>query len=230
MFKKAFLILLSVSLHTLPCSAGASYQLSNPGKLLLKEDFNRSQLPKRFRVGVGNWEIVDGALRGRQLAADHHTAFRKIYLDHKDVIYEYDMKLEGDGFHQLLINWDLAHIAKCVVRYESASVFKIKEKGKREQMAREKRDQGLDPLRGRWDEATFAMDEAAISIEEGEWHHVVIELVGDTLSLTVDGKTARGRHAGLSEKKDNFGFQAGGFESYVFIDNIRVYEAVEINR
>ncbi len=147
-------------------------------------------------------------------------------MDHKDVIYEYDMKLEGDGFHQLLINWDLAHIAKCVVRYDSAAVFKIREQKKREQMVREKRDQGLDPLRGDWDEKTFAMDEVPISLEEGKWHHVVVELVGDTLSLTVDGQTARGQHIGLTEKKDNFGFQAGGLESYVFIDNIRVYEAI----
>jgi len=200
--------------------------LVKPGKLLLEENFDSAQLPYLFRVGKGDWKIVDGALRGRQLAADKHTAFRKIYLDHKDVIYEYDMKLEGDGFHQLLINWDLAHIAKCVVRYESAAVFKIREKKKREQMSKLNHDQGLDPLKGEWDEKTFAMDEVGILIKEGKWHHVVIELVGDTLSLTVDGKTAKGTHIGLSEKKDNFGFQAGGLESYVFIDNVRVYEAV----
>lgn len=199
--------------------------MAKPGKLLLKEDFNSSELPKLFTVGVGDWSIVDGVLRGRQQEADKHTAFRKIYLDHKDVIYKYDMKLEGDGFHQLLINWGLAHIAKCVVRYDSAAVFKIKEKNKREQMVKLEHDQGLDPMKGNWDEKTFAMDETEILIEEGKWHHVVIELVGDTLSLTVDGKTAQGQHVGLSEKKDNFGFQAGGFESHVFIDNIRVYEA-----
>ncbi len=67
-------------------------------KLLLKENFDSSELPELFTVGVGDWSIVDGALRGRQLAADKHTAFRKIYLDHKDVIYEYDMKLVGTGF------------------------------------------------------------------------------------------------------------------------------------
>ncbi len=217
--------LLSLLLCGLPCFAGNEYQFSKPGKLLLEENFDSSELPKLFTVGVGDWSIVDGALRGRQLVADKHTAFRKIYLDHKNVIYEYDMKLVGDGFHQLLINWGLAHIAKCVVRYDSAAVFKIREKGKREQMTKLNHDQGLDPLKGEWDEKTFAMDETGISIEEGKWHHVRIELVDDTLSLTVDGKTAQGQHVGLSEKKDNFGFQAGGFESYVFIDNVRVYEA-----
>lgn len=225
MIKALHLFILSLSFFSMSCLAGGNYQLAKPGKLLLKEDFNASELPKLFTVGVGDWSIVDGTLRGRQQEADGHTAFRKIYLDHIDVVYEYDMKLEGDGFHQLLINWGLAHIAKCVVRYDSAAVFKIREKNKREQMVKLGHDQGFDPMKGQWDEKTFAMDETEISIEEGKWHHVVIELVGDTLSLTVDGRTAQGQHVGLSEKKDNFGFQAGGFGSYVFIDNIRVYEA-----
>ena len=225
MLKKASLYLLSLMLCAFSSFAGGKQTWAKPGKLLLEENFDSSELPELFTVGVGDWSIVDGALRGRQLAADKHTAFRKIYLDHKDVIYEYDMKLVGDGFHQLLINWGLAHIAKCVVRYDSVAVFKIREKGKREQMVRLKHDQGLDPLKGEWDEKTFAMNETEISIEEGKWHHVVIELVNNTLSLTVDGKTVRGKHVGLSEKKNNFGFQAGGFKSYTYIDNVRVYEA-----
>ncbi len=225
MNKTPLSLLAAILCFAIPGLSGNDYQLASPGKLLLKEDFNRPELPELFTVGVGEWKIVDGALRGRQLRESNHTAFRKIYLDHHDVIYEYDMKLEGDGFHQLLINWDLAHVAKCVARYDSATVFKIREVKKREQMLREKRDMGLDPLQGKWDEKTFAMDEAPISLQEGKWYRVVIELVGDELSMTIDGKTARGKHVGLTEKKDNFGFQAGGFESYVYIDNVRVYEA-----
>ena len=206
--------------------AGTEGPLAHRGKLLLQENFDRPELPQLFTVGKGDWKIVDGTLRGRQLAEDRHTAFRKIFLDHHDVIYEYDMKLEGDGFHQLLINWDLVHVAKCVVRYDSLTVFKSKEKKKRLQMEAEKRDQGLDPLEGEWDEPTFAMDQQSIKLEEGKWYHVVVELLGDTLSLRVDGVTVRGRHIGLTEKKDNFGFQAGGLESYTYIDNVRVYQAV----
>ena len=206
--------------------AGHEGSLVHRGKLLFQEDFERPEFPQLFTLGKGDWKIVDGTLRGRQLADDRHTAFRKIFLDHQDVIYEYDMKLEGDGFHQLLINWDLVHIAKCVVRYDSLTVFKSKEKKKRLQMEAENRDQGLDPLRGEWSQPITAMDQQAIQLEKDKWYHVVVELVGATLSLTVDGVTARGRHIGLTEKKDNFGFQAGGLESYTYIDNIRVYEAV----
>tara|TARA_B100000900_G_C20598184_1_gene724316 strand:+ start:3515 stop:3802 length:288 start_codon:yes stop_codon:yes gene_type:complete len=90
------------------------------------------------------------------------------------------------------INWGLAHIAKCVVLYVSEAVFKIRERGKREQMARSKHDQGFDPLKGEWDEKTIGMNETEISVEEGKWHYVVLEFGNNTLSLTVDRKTNRG--------------------------------------
>jgi hypothetical protein len=171
-------------------------------------------------------EIVDGVLRGRQLAADNHTAFRKIYLDHYNVIYEYDMKMEGEGFHRLMINWDLVHIAKVEIHYDKAQVVKIREKGKREQMAREKRDQGFDPLNGEWNEATHAVEETSLNLKEGQWYHIVSESVGDKLSLQINGKTVVGQHIGFTEKKDNFGFQSGGLGSYLYIDNVRVREAI----
>jgi hypothetical protein len=224
-------ILLIVSAGLLFCSTSygkSKYQLSKPGKLLHKEDFGSAELPEHFREGAGAWKIVDGTLRGRQRAEDNHTAFRKIYLDHYNAIYEYDMKMEGDGFTRLMINWDLVHVSKGEIHYDKAQVFKIKEKGKREQMARQNRDQGLDPLQGNYDEATHAINEISLNLKEGEWYHVVFESVGDRLSLQIDGKIVIGQHIGLTEKKDNFGFQAGGLEGYVFIDNVLVREAIPL--
>jgi len=138
------------------------------------------------------------------------------------------MKMEGDGFTRLMINWDLVHVSKGEIHYDKAQVFKIKEKGKREQMARQNRDQGLDPLQGNYDEATHAINEISLNLKEGEWYHVVFESVGDRLSLQIDGKIVIGQHIGLTEKKDNFGFQAGGLEGYVFIDNVLVREAIPL--
>lgn len=223
-----FLTLFSCLLGLASAFGETQFQWSQPGKLLLQEDFDSAELPKLFTVGVGDWKIVDGAMRGRQQAKDKHTAFRKIFLDHQNVIYEYDMKLEGEAFHQLLINWDLAHIAKCVVHYNSAEVYKLKEQGKREQMKELGHDNGLDPLRGDYSEPNVVLGETPLHLTEGQWYHVVVEMQGDHLSIQLAGHTAKGRHIGLTEKKDNFGFQAGGLEGYVYIDNIRVWEALPI--
>ncbi|MDA9763766.1 MAG: hypothetical protein P8L44_19805 [Opitutales bacterium] len=207
-------------------SAKSTYQLSTPGKLLLSEDFGSSELPELFTVGVGDWAIIDGTLRGRQQPEDKHTAFRKIYLDHYHVIYEYDMKLEGDGFTRLMINWDLVHVSKGEIHLDKAQVFKIKEKGKRAQMAAQNRDQGLDPLQGNYEEKTHAVNEVSLNLREGQWYHVILESVGDKMCLQVDGQTVIAQHVGFTEKKDNFGFQAGGFDTHLYIDNVRVREAI----
>ena len=210
--------------------AQADFTISKPGKLLMKENFDGADLPKLFTVGVGDWSIVDHSIRGRQQAADKHTAFRKIYLDHQDVIYQFDMKIEGDAFSQILINYDLSHIAKCVTRVDSVSVFKIFEGKKRAQMAKEGHDPGKDPMKGKWDEKTFAMDTGAVDLKKGKWYSVTIEMIGDQLAMEVDGARVIGQHIGITEKKTNYGFQAGGFEGYVYYDNIRVWEALPLKR
>ncbi|MBT5902653.1 MAG: hypothetical protein HOH58_11170 [Opitutaceae bacterium] len=191
---------------------------------LLRESFDSTELPFLFTEGKGDWKIVDGSLRGQQLAADNHTAFRKIYLDHQNVRYVYDMKLEGDAFHQLLINWGLAHIAKVVIRYDEASVWKIKEANKRKQMTELGHDHGRDPLHGQWNESTKALHSVPINLSPNKWYRVVIEMKDDQLSVRIDGQTASGAHIGITEKKNNFGFQAGGLAGQVSIDNIEVID------
>lgn len=202
---------------------------SLPADELLRESFETDELPPLFTEGKGKWEIVDGTLRGQQLAADNHTGFRKIYLDHQNVRYSYDVKLEGEVFHQLLINWGLAHIAKVVIRYDEASVWKIKEANKRKQMTELGHDHGRNPLDGKWDEATKSIASIPLKLKTGHWYRVEVEMKHDSLSVMVDGKSATGHHIGISEKKDNFGFQAGGLTGQVSIDNIVVTDLREAN-
>ena len=222
MIKGLLLVLMSA---IFPWTLLADLAIAKKGKLLLEENFDGDSLPELFTVGVGEWAIVDHTLRGRRLEKDNHTAFRKIFLDHQDVIYQFDLKLEGNGYSQILINYDLSHIAKCVTKTDSVTLFKSYEGKKRRQMAKEGRDPGLDPMKGQWEEKTFAMDAAELNLETGRWYQVTIEMVGDRLSMLVDGVRVSGSHIGITERKTNFGFQAGGLEGYAYYDNIRVWEA-----
>ncbi len=215
----------SLAIVLLSASALADLAISKKGKLLLKEDFDGDALPELFTVGVGEWAIVDHTLRGRRLEADKHTAFRKIFLDHQDVIYQFDLKLEGNGYSQILINYDLSHLAKCVTKTDSVTLYKVYEGKKRRQMAKEGRDPGVDPMNGQWEEKTFPMDETKLELATGRWYQVTIEMVGERLSMLVDGVRVAGSHIGIAERKTNFGFQAGGLEGYAYYDNIRVWEA-----
>lgn len=190
--------------------------------VLLRESFDQRVLPELFTVGQGQWDIVGHYLQGRQLAADNHTAFRKIYLDHQDVEYAYDMKLNGEAFHQLLINWGLAHIAKVVINYDGISIIKIREEKKRLQMQSLGHDQGRDPLNGDWSEPNRTLAQAPLHLNPDQWYKVVVRMVDDQISASIDGLTITGQHPGITEKKDNFGFQAGGLEGTVSFDNIEV--------
>ena len=89
---------LALTLAALAPGTGFAGELliSRQGSLLLAEDFDTAPtLPEKFTSGVGAWTVMDGALRGQQQPKDKHTAFRKIFLDHQDVIYQFDLKIEG---------------------------------------------------------------------------------------------------------------------------------------
>jgi hypothetical protein len=225
---KRFALLIAL---TSIASAQSTYLISKPGKVLLTENFDQApSLPTDFQSGAGEWVIVDKTLRGQQQEKDHHTAFRKIQLDHQDVIYEFDYKIEGDAFSQLLINYDLVHLAKAVTRVDGFSLYKLSEQTKRDQMIAGKRDQGVDPLKGDWSEKNTLLDKADVTLVAGQWHHVIVEMIGDQLAMQVNGQPIQGHHRGLTEKKTNFGFQAGGLEGYVFYDNITVRQALPLTR
>jgi hypothetical protein len=220
---------LALTLAALAPGTGFAGELliSRQGSLLLAEDFDTAPtLPEKFTSGVGAWTVMDGALRGQQQPKDKHTAFRKIFLDHQDVIYQFDLKIEGDAFAQLLINYDLVHVSKAVVNLDQFAIYKLNEKSKRVQMAAEKRDQGLDPLHGDYTEKNVALDLAEHALQPGQWYRVTVELIGDKMAMQLDGLSVQGHHIGLTEKKTNFGFQAGGFEGYVHFDNIKVWQAL----
>ena len=59
MLKKASLYLLSLMLCAFSSFAGGKQTWAKPGKLLLEENFDSSELPELFTVGVGDWSIVD---------------------------------------------------------------------------------------------------------------------------------------------------------------------------
>ncbi|GAB5562074.1 MAG: hypothetical protein SynsKO_37210 [Synoicihabitans sp.] len=196
-------------------------------RILLNESFDGANLPELFTEGRGNWVVENHILTGQEQAADKHTAFRKIYLDHQDVRYAYDMRIEDDAFHQLLINWGLAHIAKVVIKIDEAQIIKIKELKKRQQMQSLGHDQGLDPLAGEWNHPNETLASMPLSLNRGRWYRVVIEMKADQISLEIDGKKISGRHIGITEKKDNFGFQAGGLAGKISFDNIVVTDLSE---
>ena len=135
--------------------SAAELQISKKGKLLYEENFEA--ITKRLKVGKGDWQIVDGKhIKGMQLKADKHTAFRKMFLDHQDVIYQFDVMLTGKAYAKLLINYELVHIANCLIKPKELVITKLNEYKKRKMMEEVAKKKGLPIEKGEWQKKNIA--------------------------------------------------------------------------
>ncbi|MCB1087997.1 MAG: hypothetical protein KDM63_13185, partial [Verrucomicrobiae bacterium] len=79
--------------------------LAQRGKLLVSEDFSSpveaaKAAPGKpwtagWRLRPGQWEFVDGAMKGTELAADKHGAVARYPLKFQNVVIQYDVRLDG---------------------------------------------------------------------------------------------------------------------------------------
>ena len=191
-----------------------SLTLSSKGELIYEENFE--ELTKRLQVGEGKWQIVDGAsIKGMQQKEDGHTAFRKMFLDHQDVIYQFDTMLEDTAYAKFLINYERVHLANCIIKPKEFSISKLNEVNKRKQMEALAKAEGKPVEKGDWQKKNVVLAREEISIEKGQWCTVTIELVGDQMVAHLGDVTLRGKHPGLKERKTNFGIQAAGLNGWV---------------
>jgi hypothetical protein len=196
------------------------------GALLLQESFDgRMDLPEIFRTGTGEWSLQDGALRGRELKESHHAAFRKLFLEHRDVVYQVDFKIQGEATARFMINYDLVHLANCTVSKTEFAVTKLAEAAKRAEMEAQAKKNGEPIERGEWQQKPVKFSRPNAGFKEDTWYTLVIELVGDEIVAQLDGMTIHVRHPGLTERKTNFGLQAAGLNGTVFFDNLKVWSA-----
>lgn len=215
------LLFLAVALNL---SAEGGLVLSSKGKLLYAENFG--ELSKRLQVGKGDWRIVDGrSIRGMQLKEDRHTAFRKMFLDHQDVIYQFDFKFEGKAHAKFMINYELVHLANCIIKPNEFSISKLNEAGKRKQMEAVDKAAGRPVRKGSWQKKNRVLAKKPMSLPIGKWHTVTIELVGDQMVARIGDVVLRGKDSGLKEKKTNFGIQAAGLNEWVHFDNLKIWQA-----
>lgn len=206
---------------------GAETLMAVKGKILFEESFDSDDLPSRFQTGTGDWSIRDGALRGQELKASHHSAFRKLFLDHQDVVYQVDFKIKGDATARFMINYELVHVANCFANKNEFTFTKLAEANKRKVMEdlAKKNNQPIE--QGDWQKKPIKFSQPNSGFKEDTWYTLTIELVGDEALAHLDGRTVYAKHSGLKERKTNFGLQAVGLDGSVTFDNLKVWAATE---
>jgi hypothetical protein len=171
------------------------------GKLAFSDDFK--ELSKEWKVAKGSWEAVDGALRGKEVAADMHAAVIKHALPAKDFILQARFKL--DGAKRASISFDgKGHV--CRVNLAPTGFVLQRDAPK---------DGGEKPSQ---------LGRGAVELRPGEWHTILVEVVGKDLLAQVDDRDfAFGAHDGVAADKTTFGFPVSG-ETLV-VDEVKVWEA-----
>lgn len=225
------LILTSLSLALSAFAGEVTPVMTTPGRLIYAEDF-KADLPspagstahyasgfQGWRRNVvargGQWTVADGVYTGRENPDGNHPATTSYGFDFKDVI------------------------VSCELRMNDVPLLTDKAKGFRTRGVQLRATDAKDYVCGvsitpsGWSIAKLDNDHAGpdksvplgaiiTPLKVGEWHTVVFEILGDEMTVTVNGRTLTGRHPLIATEKHSVMFVAGAESS---VRNLRIREA-----
>lgn len=188
---KTLLLSLGAAALTLAAAGAADTPLlALPGEVIYQSPLD-APLAAPWKVAKGRWQVVDGVLRGSELAADKHGAVARLPEKLADFIVEYEFKFEGARTTSLSINAVKDHMARILITPKSVTV-------QRDDNDHEGPDKAV----------VFARLPAEFA--PGTWHKVRLEMVGDLMLGRVDGLTAWGQSDLFKTPKTAPGFTVGG--------------------
>lgn len=187
----------STSIALAACSADAAAPKAKkpaaaapvPAKLPLVDDLSAPSAD--WRVAKGKWQVVDGAWQGAEIAAEKHGAVARRAVNFRDVVIEFDFKLDGAKGISLSINDPKGHNSRLAIRANGFTVTKD-----------DHDHEGPDQR------AVLANVEA--KLEAGRWYHARVEQVGPKFTAQVGDQTGGGEHADIAVEKSNIGFTVAG--------------------
>ncbi len=170
----------------------ATSQAADP-KVLLQEPFS-TELSKDWFWGLGTWKAENGILRGFESGPRRHGPVKMRRLTCKDAVVECEFRLEGKAtFAGIIFNGaqERGHLVHLVMGTKETRVLAHPQKGENKELLR-----------------------IPAPLAVGEWHRVKMELRGDTLTATVDGRSISATHPCIAEEKQTFGLggDSGGPE------------------
>lgn len=197
------------------------------GEPILSDDFARSDLGE-WKAVIPTFAIEGGALKGTQ-TRDDHGAVGRVHRPMKDVIVEFRFKLAGStGFNAVFDDQQFkgshaGHICRVAFAPKQIRLGDDKEGVMRTDIFEMRKD----PARKAEAEKLIVGRGASanVSISADAWHDVAIEIVGDQMRVTLDGKPAGElKSPGIAhETKTSFHFTVNG--PGVLFDDVRIWKA-----
>lgn len=189
--------------------------IAERGKVLMQEDFahpvpsladkTAGKKAGRWRVYSGQWECVNGGLRGEQLPTDGRSAFVLCPLALGDAVIQFDVRF--DGARQVMFRVQDAvpeHICRVVIRPDQFTAQK-------------------DDHDHAGPDTAVSFGSAPLSLKQGDWSTVLVEIKGSTMATTIGGKTITGTHPLIAAAKASIDLVVTG--KAASFRNICVWEA-----
>jgi hypothetical protein len=213
-------VLIASSVPVRADDALAPTVMTQRGKLLVSEDLAQAptdvstagglnDMKSGWRFRPGKWEFIDGALRGYQLEADHHSAAAFFAFAWKNAVVQFDVKL--DGCSQIVFCVDdpaamrpatptrppqmrVEHLCRLIMNKDGFST--------------QKDDHDHDGP-----DQAVSFGAVKTPIKQGEWKTVLIEIQGEEMVTTIDGQTIAGAHPQVAADKAYVSFGVTGYSN-----------------
>jgi hypothetical protein len=208
--------------------------MTTRGKLLMSEDFARPLPPFtgkpagfasgflgwRYNVGPqggksGVWTLADGCFTGAESPDAHHPATASYGMPFKDAIIQCDVRLndvpaEGRQYRSFFIKATDAKDYVCALFGSTGGINALAYD-----------DEHSDPKTHQ--RAKFPQVSAAVPMKLGEWHTALLEVKGDELVASMDGKSVTLQRPLVGADKQSIMLGAATEASF---RRLRVWEAL----
>ena len=200
--------------------------MTTRGKLIYSEDFAKDLPPctgstARFASGFagwrfnvekrgGHWDVVDGTFKGAENAEHKHPATASWGFDFKDAVIQCEVRLndvapEGrkNRYFNLRTTDTKDYVCSIIL---SESGMKIQK----------------DDNDHAGPDVAVPLGQLKTPLKLGEWQTIVMEVLGDEMVGTLNGKSLTGRHSLIASDKKSIMFVSG---TECSVRNLRIWEA-----
>jgi hypothetical protein len=201
--------------------------LATKGELLFEDHFDRDTLGE-WKPVIPGFKVSDGVLVGTQDKADH-GAVGRVYRPMKDVVVEFRFRLEGSPRFNVVFDDQkhkgshAGHICRIAFTPNGIRLGDDKEGIMRNDIFAARRDPARKEAADEQikDRASWS----PLKIEQQKWYAVAIELVGDRMRVSLDGKPVGYlKSPGLAhETKTSFHFTVSG--KAIHFDDVGIWKA-----
>lgn len=210
--------------------ATAAFAIEQPGPPKppvgdpFEDKFERTTLGDQWQIGGGIYTLHDGYLTAGEKEGNNHPGIFKIWKDFKDIELKFSFRFDGSKGFSIVFNdpgepsVHSGHVVRLSIALKSVTLTD----DKTGLMSLEWVDKRTDPKLKEAVEAVRAKTSRRFDYDfkPGQWYAVTMDVIGDEMSVSVDGKfVGKFNSPGFAHPtKKSFHFSISGRD--ISLDNI----------